>query len=146
MLFIQVEIVLFTPSLLSFLPAAAVMSRMLLSATKNKPFVIRQKITCCALVALSALCSNTASSFTSPVRPSYHQTTTTRMASSLGASFKTANLEIVRLPCLSDNYGWLLHDAATGSTAVVDTPEAKPYQEEMAKRGWKLTHIFNTHQ
>ena len=57
-----------------------------------------------------------------------------------------AALEIVQVPCLDDNYGYLIHDPSTGSTAVVDTPEAKPYQEELAKRGWKLTHILNTHQ
>ena len=55
-------------------------------------------------------------------------------------------MEIVQVPCLSDNYGYLLHDPVTGCTAVVDTPEAKPYQDEMNKRGWKLTHILNTHQ
>ena len=28
---------------------------------------------------------------------------------------------------------------------MVDTPEAKPYQDEMSQRGWTLTHILNTH-
>lgn len=118
------------------------MSRLLLSANR---VVDRQKVTCCALVALSAL--SNASSFTSssPLASAFFHKTTTRMASSLG-SFKAGNLEIVQVPCLSDNYGWLVHDSATGSTAVIDTPEAKPYEVEMQKRGWKLTHIFNTHQ
>ncbi|CAB9525994.1 Hydroxyacylglutathione hydrolase [Seminavis robusta] len=61
------------------------------------------------------------------------------------SSSSCASLEIVRVPCLSDNYGWIIHDPATKNTAVVDTPEAKPYQDELAKRGWKLTHILNTH-
>lgn len=52
---------------------------------------------------------------------------------------------MVQLPCLSDNYGYLLHDPVTGQTAAVDTPDAKPYQDEMDRRGWKLTHILNTH-
>jgi len=54
-------------------------------------------------------------------------------------------LTIVQVPCLSDNYGYLIHDPKTGSTAAVDTPEAQPYQTELSQRGWKLTHILNTH-
>ncbi|GAX25988.1 hydroxyacylglutathione hydrolase [Fistulifera solaris] len=54
-------------------------------------------------------------------------------------------LQVVQLPCLNDNYGYLLHDATTGATAAVDTPEAGPYQAELRARGWTLTHIFNTH-
>ncbi|KAG1657953.1 hypothetical protein FOA52_004724 [Chlamydomonas sp. UWO 241] len=30
-------------------------------------------------------------------------------------------------------------------TAVVDTPEAGPIEHALTERGWKLTHIFNTH-
>lgn len=56
----------------------------------------------------------------------------------------TSKLEVAMVPCLKDNYGFLLHDAATGSTAAVDTPEAEPLKAELATRGWKLTHIFNT--
>lgn len=67
------------------------------------------------------------------------------MSSAAAAETCTAGLTVVRVPCLNDNYGWLIHDPATKSTAVVDTPEAKPYQDEMAKRGWTLTHILNTH-
>ena len=33
-------------------------------------------------------------------------------------------LQIVTIPCLTDNYAWILHDAETGATAVVDVPEA----------------------
>ena len=56
-----------------------------------------------------------------------------------------SRLEIVRVPCLRDNYGWVLHDPETGATAVVDTPEAAPLQAAIADRGWTLTHILNTH-
>jgi hydroxyacylglutathione hydrolase len=55
-------------------------------------------------------------------------------------------LQIVQLPCLDDNYGYLIHDETTGDTAAVDTPDATAYKRELEKRGWKLTHIFNTHQ
>lgn len=100
----------------------------------SKPLAFSHKKTICALLALA---STTARSFPSPRNSAAART----MASSCQAS----SLEIVQVPCLSDNYGYLIHDPATGSTAVVDTPEAKPYQDEMAKRGWKLTHILNTH-
>ena len=35
-------------------------------------------------------------------------------------------LELVTIPCLADNYAYLLHDAASGRTAVVDVPEEGP--------------------
>ncbi len=54
-------------------------------------------------------------------------------------------LEIVTLPCLSDNYAYLLHDAASGATAVVDVPDAAPIQAALAERGWTLTDILITH-
>ena len=37
--------------------------------------------------------------------------------------------EIELFPCLSDNYGVLLHDPATGATASVDAPETCPVGE-----------------
>jgi hydroxyacylglutathione hydrolase len=61
------------------------------------------------------------------------------------SSHSTNSFQVVQIPCLSDNYGYLLHNSVTGETAAVDTPDAKPYQKELAKRGWKLTHILNTH-
>ena len=54
-------------------------------------------------------------------------------------------LQVAQFPCLSDNYGYLIHDPETKTTAAVDTPEGKPIEDELAKQGWKLTHILNTH-
>jgi hydroxyacylglutathione hydrolase len=54
-------------------------------------------------------------------------------------------LTLVTLPCLTDNYTYLLHDEQTGQTAVVDVPEAAPVLAELARRGWTLTDIFLTH-
>lgn len=54
-------------------------------------------------------------------------------------------LEIVTIPCLSDNYAFLAHDAASGETALVDIPEAAPILAELDKRGWTLSHILITH-
>ena len=47
--------------------------------------------------------------------------------------------------CLTDNYGALVHDAATGATACVDVPEAGPTLAALAERGWNLTDILITH-
>lgn len=54
-------------------------------------------------------------------------------------------LEIVTIPCLSDNYAFLAHDEATGATAVVDVPEAAPILNALAERDWRASHILITH-
>lgn len=81
--------------------------------------------------------------------------------------------EVYQFSALSDNYGYLVHDKATGATAAVDTPEVRArkrsllslskgnaaltpsrggpctqagaIERALAEKGWKLTHIFNTH-
>jgi hydroxyacylglutathione hydrolase len=55
------------------------------------------------------------------------------------------DLEIVRIPALSDNYIWLVHDAASGETMVVDPSEAAPVLAVAEKRGWTIGQIWNTH-
>lgn len=55
------------------------------------------------------------------------------------------SLKIEQIPCLSDNYGYLLHDEKTGLTASIDTPDGKAIEQRAQKLGWSLTHIFNTH-
>ena len=54
-------------------------------------------------------------------------------------------LEVHQFTCLSDNYGFLLHDPASGETAAIDTPDAAAYLREAAGRGWQITQIWNTH-
>lgn len=54
-------------------------------------------------------------------------------------------IEIITVPCLSDNYAFILHDSASGETAVVDVPDAGPLKAELTARGWKLTQIWLTH-
>lgn len=54
-------------------------------------------------------------------------------------------LELVTIPCLADNYAYLVHDPASGATAVVDVPEAAPILAALADRGWRLTDIWLTH-
>src|SRR6476469_9651607 len=48
-------------------------------------------------------------------------------------------------PCLSDNFGVLLHDPQTGATASIDAPEAAPFEAALQKTGWRLTDILVTH-
>jgi len=54
-------------------------------------------------------------------------------------------LEVVLFPCLSDNYGFLLHDPESGKTAAIDTPDAREISKQCETRGWTLTEIWNTH-
>ncbi|MGP1352797.1 MAG: hydroxyacylglutathione hydrolase [Parasphingopyxis sp.] len=54
-------------------------------------------------------------------------------------------LEIVRIPVLSDNYVWLVHEPDSAETMVVDPAVAKPVLAEADKRGWRITQIWNTH-
>jgi hydroxyacylglutathione hydrolase len=54
-------------------------------------------------------------------------------------------IEVVRIPVLSDNYVWLVHEAASGETLVVDPAVAEPVLAAADARGWKITQIWNTH-
>ena len=56
-----------------------------------------------------------------------------------------SELTIHMFPCLTDNYGYLLHDADSGTTAAVDTPDAEEIAVQLDAKGWRLTHILNTH-
>jgi len=54
-------------------------------------------------------------------------------------------LQIHQFPCLSDNYGFLIHDPASGETAAIDTPDGKEYLKQAEAIGWTITQIWNTH-
>jgi hydroxyacylglutathione hydrolase len=54
-------------------------------------------------------------------------------------------LEVRQFPCLSDNYGFLIRDAASGRTAAIDTPDADAVLAALGREGWKLDLILNTH-
>jgi hydroxyacylglutathione hydrolase len=54
-------------------------------------------------------------------------------------------IEVHQFPCLSDNYGFLLHDSVSRETACIDTPDAQAYLREAAAKGWQITQIWNTH-
>ncbi len=54
-------------------------------------------------------------------------------------------LTVHQFPCLSDNYGFLIRDEATGKVATIDTPDADAILAELAKLGWDLDLVLNTH-
>jgi hydroxyacylglutathione hydrolase len=54
-------------------------------------------------------------------------------------------MQIIRLPVLSDNYIFLLHDPQHNIAAVVDPAEAQPVLDELTKLKAELVAIFNTH-
>ncbi len=58
---------------------------------------------------------------------------------------KTSAVELVVVPCLADNYAFLVHNAATGETALIDAPDAPPIQAALDARGWTLSDILITH-
>ena len=54
-------------------------------------------------------------------------------------------LEIARVPVLSDNYVWLVHEPESGETTVIDPAVADPVLAEADRRGWRISQIWNTH-
>ncbi len=54
-------------------------------------------------------------------------------------------MEIYRLPVLSDNYIFLLHDRTQDLAAVVDPAQAEPVLEKLQDLNAQLIAIFNTH-
>jgi hydroxyacylglutathione hydrolase len=54
-------------------------------------------------------------------------------------------MEIVAVPAFSDNYLWLVHDEASGETAVVDPGDSAPVLAEAERRGWTIDQVWNTH-
>jgi hydroxyacylglutathione hydrolase len=52
-------------------------------------------------------------------------------------------LDIEIVPCLTDNYAYLVKAGA--ACAVVDPSEPGPVRAALARRGWRLSHILNTH-
>lgn len=54
-------------------------------------------------------------------------------------------IEIARIPALSDNYIWLVHEPVSGDTVVIDPAQAEPVLAEAASRGWTISQIWNTH-
>jgi hydroxyacylglutathione hydrolase len=54
-------------------------------------------------------------------------------------------LQIELVPMLKDNYAYLIHDRASGATAILDPSEAEPGLKAAESHGWKITHVLDTH-
>jgi hydroxyacylglutathione hydrolase len=54
-------------------------------------------------------------------------------------------IAIRAIPCLADNYIWLLRDEATGTVAVCDPGEAEPAAAALREGGGRLDLILLTH-
>ena len=54
-------------------------------------------------------------------------------------------LEVRQIPCLSDNYGYLARDLASGLVACIDTPDPEPILAALQQMGGALAYILNTH-
>ncbi|MCA8887207.1 MAG: hydroxyacylglutathione hydrolase [Parvularculaceae bacterium] len=55
------------------------------------------------------------------------------------------SIDIRQIPCLQDNYGYLVRDHKTGAVASIDTPDPDAINAALEREGWALTHILNTH-
>jgi len=54
-------------------------------------------------------------------------------------------LKINILPCLEDNYSFVIHDVETNTVAVVDPSEFEPISNFIEKKFKKIDYILNTH-
>lgn len=54
-------------------------------------------------------------------------------------------VHIHQFACLSDNFGALVHDPATGATATIDAPDGAAVLAALKEKGWSLTDILITH-
>lgn len=56
-----------------------------------------------------------------------------------------STLEIVLIPCLTDNYGVIIHAPGSGQTASIDAPDGAALRAALEARDWPLHTIFTTH-
>uniref|UniRef100_A0A7N0TUG4 hydroxyacylglutathione hydrolase n=1 Tax=Kalanchoe fedtschenkoi TaxID=63787 RepID=A0A7N0TUG4_KALFE len=57
----------------------------------------------------------------------------------------SSSLQIELVPCLKDNYAYLLHDVDTGTVGIVDPSESLPVIDALSRSDRNLTYILNTH-
>ena len=55
------------------------------------------------------------------------------------------SFELITIPCLSDNYAFILYNVENRSALLVDAPEANPINEILSKQNLNLEKIFLTH-
>ena len=54
-------------------------------------------------------------------------------------------MEITTIPCLTDNYAYIINDNKSRTIGVIDPSEAKPIISYLKKKNLKLNYILNTH-
>ena len=54
-------------------------------------------------------------------------------------------MQITIIPCLTDNYAYVIHDKNSNTTGVVDPSESKPIIYYLKEKNLKLNYILNTH-
>ncbi len=52
---------------------------------------------------------------------------------------------ITPIPCLTDNYAYIIYDNHSKTTGVVDPSEAEPIISFLKEKKLKLNYILNTH-
>ena len=55
------------------------------------------------------------------------------------------SFELITIPCLSDNYAFILFNVENRSALLVDAPEAEPINQVLSKNNLILEKIFLTH-
>lgn len=53
--------------------------------------------------------------------------------------------QIVQVPCLNDNYSYLIHDPNSDTTVVIDTPDSEVIKYTLNENQWTLDYILTTH-
>ena len=54
-------------------------------------------------------------------------------------------MQIIPIPCLADNYAYIINDCSSKTVGVVDPSEAQPIISFLEKENIKLNYILNTH-
>jgi hydroxyacylglutathione hydrolase len=61
-------------------------------------------------------------------------------------AFNMSMLEVYQFPCLTDNFGYLVRDKASGVVAAIDSPEADVIAQKVKALGLgRLDFVLNTH-
>ena len=55
------------------------------------------------------------------------------------------SFELITIPCLTDNYAFILFNVENRSALLIDAPEADPINQVLSKNNLKLEKIFLTH-
>nr|ACU18557.1 unknown [Glycine max] len=83
--------------------------------------------------------------FSTPLKTLRGASRSLRVAQFCSVANMSSSLQIELVPCLKDNYAYLLHDVDTGTVGVVDPSEAVPVIDALSRKNRNLTYILNTH-